>query len=105
MRLFFQAIDETRNAVLDQRRVEFDEQAKPLVGQAQIGQKLLAVNRREDFDRLDLDDHPILDNQVRAESGVDPDCPVDHWDWLLADRPEATLSKFLGEHRMLNRLQ
>src|SRR5271166_4397287 len=56
VRLFFQPIDDTRNAVLDERRVEVDQQAKPLVGQPQIGQKLLFVNRREGLDRLDLDD-------------------------------------------------
>jgi hypothetical protein len=64
VRFFFQSIDDTGNAVLDQRRVEVDQQAKPFVGQPQIGQKLLSVNRREDLDRLDLDDYPILDNQV-----------------------------------------
>lgn len=105
VRLFFHAVDDAGNAVLDQCRVEVDEQAKPLVSQSQIGQKLLSVNRREDFDRFDLDDYPILDNQVRPEPSVDTDCPVDHWDCLLADRPEATLSKFIGEHRMVNRFQ
>ena len=69
---------------------------KTLVGQTQIGQKLFSVNRREDLDRFDLNDHPILDDQVRPEPRVDPDCPVDHGDGLLADRPEATLSKFIG---------
>ena len=36
VRLFFQTIDDPGNAVLDQRRVEVDKQAKPLVGQPQI---------------------------------------------------------------------
>ena len=55
--------------------LKVDEQAKPLVRQPQVGQKLLFVNRREDFDRFDLDNHPILDDQVRPEPGVDPDFP------------------------------
>jgi len=40
-RFFFQSIDNTGDAGLDQGRVEVDRQAKPLVGQFQTGQKLL----------------------------------------------------------------
>ena len=105
MRLFFQPIDDTGYAVLDERSIEVDQQAKPFVGQPQVGQKLLSVNRRETFDRFDLDDHPILDNQVGAEPDVDPNGSVDDGDCLLADRPESTLSEFVGEYRMVNRLQ
>jgi hypothetical protein len=72
VRVFVQAVDDTGNTVLDQRRVEVDQQAKTLVGQPQIGQKLFSGNRRQDFDRFDLDDHPVLDNQVGPEPGVDP---------------------------------
>jgi hypothetical protein len=104
-RLFFQAIDDTGNAFFDQRRVEVDEEAKALIGQAQIGQKLLFVNRRENFDRFDLDDHAVLDNQVRPEPGFEPDRSLYHWDCLLADRPQSTLSKFISKHRMVNRRQ
>jgi hypothetical protein len=39
VRLFFQSIDDTGNAILDERRVEVDRQAKPLVGQPRIGWK------------------------------------------------------------------
>ena len=38
--LFSQSIDDTANAVLDQRRVEVDQQAETLVGKSEIGQKL-----------------------------------------------------------------
>lgn len=105
MRLFFQSVDDTGDAVLDQHSIEVDQQAQSFVGQPQIGKKLLFVNRREDFDRLDLDDHPILDNQIRAEPDVDPNRSLDHGDWLLAYGPESTLSQFIGEHRMVNRFQ
>ena len=92
------------NAVLDQGRVEVDQQAKPRRPIADRSGTAFC-EPVEDFDRVDLDDHPILDNQVRPEPGVDPGCPLDHWDCLLANRPEATLSKFIGEQRMVNRLQ
>ena len=74
-------------------------------GPLQIGQKLLFVNRDENLDRLNLDDHLILDNQVSPESDIDPNRPVDNRDWLLAHRPESTLSKFIGEHCLVNRFQ
>ena len=88
VRLFLQAIDDTGDAVRDQRRVEVDEQAKPLVPIADKSEAAL-VNGREDFDRFDLDDHPVLDNQVCPEPRVDPDCPVDHWDCLFAWMPNS----------------
>jgi hypothetical protein len=59
VRVFFQSIDDTRNAVLDRRRVEVDRQTKPLICRPQISEKLLSVNRREGLGRLDLDDRPI----------------------------------------------
>jgi len=105
VRLFFQSIDDTGYAVLDERSIEVDQQAKPFVGQPQIGQKLLSVNRGENLDRLDLDDYLILDNQIGPKPDVDSNGPVDHGDWLLAHRSESTLSKFIGEHGMVNRFQ
>ena len=83
VRVFFQSIDDTRNAVLDRRRVEVDRQTKPLICRPRISEKLLSVDRREGLDRLDSDPH---------RSGDRRDC-------LLADRLESTLSKLIGEHR------
>ena len=56
------------------------------------------MNWCEGLDRFDLDD------QIRSESDVDPNPPVDRWDCLLADRPDSTLSKFIGENSSVNRL-
>ena len=105
MRLFFQSIDDTGDAVLDERSIEVDEQAKPFVGQPQIGQELLSMNWRKGLDRLDLDDYLILHDEVSPEPDVNPNRPIDYWDCLLADRSESTLSKFIGEHRRVNRFQ
>ncbi len=105
VRLFFQSVDDTSNAVLDESGVEVDQQAKSFVGQPQVGEQLLSVNRCEDLNRLDLDDHLILDDQVGPEPDVNPNRSIDHRDWLLSDRPESTLGKFIGEYRMINRFQ
>jgi hypothetical protein len=47
--LFFERIDDARDAVFDARHLEVDEQAQPLVRQAEIGQKLLFVNWGENL--------------------------------------------------------
>jgi len=57
------------------------------------------------LDRLDLYDHPVLDNQVGPESDIDPNRPVDNRDRLLADRLKSTLGKFISEYSMVNRFQ
>ena len=45
------------------------------------------------------------DNRVGSKPDVNPNRPVDHRDWLLAHRAETTLSKFIGEHGVVNRFQ
>ena len=43
----------------------------PLVGETEIGEKLLLLNRSRQFDGFDLHDDPALDHRAGAESGVD----------------------------------
>ena len=71
-------------ANLDQRRVEVNQQAKPLVGQSQIGQKLLFVNRRERLNGLDFHDYRNR---------------------LLAHNTQSTLRKFMSHQGMVGRFQ
>src|ERR1035441_9248074 len=42
---FFQTIDDASDAALDQNDIEVDEQSQTLVGQLQIGEKLLLMHR------------------------------------------------------------
>jgi hypothetical protein len=86
-----------------QHMAKRDRQAKPFAGQPQTGDKLLSVNRREGFDWLDLHDHQIFDNQTHPEPDVDPNRPLDHWDRLLAEGLEFTLSKLISEQSMVER--
>lgn len=89
------------NSVLDERSTRVDQQAKPSIGQPQVGEQLLSVNRRQALYRLDLDDHLILDNQISAKPDVKPNGPVDYWYCLLVHRSESTLSQFIGKHGMV----
>jgi hypothetical protein len=52
---------------------EIDKQAKSFIHQPQICQDLFAVDRIERRDRFQLHDHEIIDNQVGAETFVEPD--------------------------------
>lgn len=105
VRLFFQAINNARDAVFDQRHVKVDEQAQPLVREAEIGQKLLLVNRSENLDGFHFYDHFVLDDQVGPKSGVDADGRVDHWNRLLAHRAKTPAAQFIGQDRVVNRFE
>ena len=64
VRIVFETVDNSRDAVFDQRPVEVDQQAKTLVGESEIGQKLLLVNRSQQFDGLDFHDDLIFDHKI-----------------------------------------
>ena len=104
-RFFFQSVDDSRDAVLDQGCVTVDQQPKALVGEPQVGQELLFVHRGHNLDRLDLHDHLILDDQVGPEPGVDPDGSLNHGDRRLAHGAESTLRSFVRQHSLRNRFQ
>ncbi len=73
MRIFFQPIDHPRDAVFDRRHVKVDEQAKTLVREPKISQKLLLVNRGNLLHRFDFYDNLVFHDQIGPESGVDAD--------------------------------
>jgi hypothetical protein len=54
--------------------------AEALVGQPQVGRKLLFVNRGQRFDRFYLHDHSVFNDQVGPETDFYPDVLVDHRD-------------------------
>jgi hypothetical protein len=95
VRIFFEPIDDAGNAIFDECHLEVDEQAQSLVGEPEIGQKLLPVNRSEDLDRFYFDNHLVFDDQIGPESGVDADILVDYWDRLLPNRPESPAIQFV----------
>jgi hypothetical protein len=87
VRIFIQPVDDARDTVLDESHLEVDEKAEALVGEPEVGQKLLLVNRSEKLDGFHFHDHLVLDDQVGPESGVDADALIDHRDRLLPNCP------------------
>ena len=72
-RFFGHAIGDALNAMLDHVLAEIDKEAESLVHEAQIGQDLFAVDRIERSDRFQLHDHEFIDDQISAETFVEPD--------------------------------
>jgi hypothetical protein len=97
---FFESVDNARAAVFDQGHLEVDEQAKTLVGEPEIGQKLFLVDRGEQLHGFDFHDHLVFNDQVCPESRVDADILVDHRNRLPAYRdPGGTRPADQGERR------
>ena len=67
-----------------------DQNSEPLVGEAQVGKQLLSVHGCDGFDRLNLDDHFILNDQVGAESGLQVQILPNHRERLLPHKLQPT---------------
>src|SRR5205823_6254282 len=72
-RFFRHAIGDALDSMLDHVLAEIDKEGESLVHEAQIGQNLLAVDRIERSDRFHFHDHKIIDDQIGAETFVEPD--------------------------------
>src|SRR6266436_1082921 len=72
-RFFGHTIGDALNAVLDHVLAEINKEAKSFIHQPQIGQDLFAVDRIERSDRFHLHYHEIIDDQISAETFVEPD--------------------------------
>jgi hypothetical protein len=73
VKIVFEPVNNASDAVFDEGYLEVDEQAKALVGEPEIGQKLLLVDRGEQLDGFDFHDDLVFDDQIGPESGVDAD--------------------------------
>ena len=76
--IFFQPVHDSCDAVFNEHDVKVDQQAKPLVGEPKIGQKLLLVDREKQLDGFDFHDDFLFDHQISPESGVNADVLIDH---------------------------
>ena len=103
--IVFQSVDDSRDAVFDQRHLEVDQQAKPLVGEPEIGEKLLLVDREEHLDGFDFYDDFIFDHQIGPESRIHADAVIDHRNRLLAHCAETPPAQLLRQNRLINRFQ
>src|SRR5438132_4082310 len=103
--IVFQSVHDSRDAVFNQCYVEVDQQAKPLVGETEIGQKLLLVDWGEQLDGFDFHDDLFLDHQIGPESGIDADTVIDHRNRLLAHCAEAPPAQLIRQDCLINGFQ
>ena len=102
VRIVFKSIHNTRDAIFDQGHLEVDQQAKTLVCQPEIGQKLLLVNRGNHFDGFDFHDDLVFHDQVSAECDVNADVLLDDWNRLLAHRVQTPAAQLICHDRIVN---
>jgi hypothetical protein len=98
-------VDNTRDAVPDERHVEINQQAEAFVGQAEVRKKLLFVDWGKDLDRFDFHNDFVFNDQIGPEAGFDADTIINHWNRRLARRPETSPAKFIRQNRMVDRFQ
>ena len=65
-------VDDPSHSLLQRRATEVDEQPYGLLGKAQVGGQLLAVCRRQMLHGFDLDDQPLVDEEVDPLSFTSP---------------------------------
>ena len=102
VRIVVEAVDNTRDAIFDERHLKVDEQAQTLVSEAKVGKKLLLMNRSEKLDRLHFHDHLVLDNHVGPKSSIDADVFINYRNRLLAHCPEAPAPQLKCQDRIIN---
>jgi hypothetical protein len=97
--IFFQPVHDSRDAVFNRRHVKLDRQAKPHVGEPEIGQKLLLVDREKRLDGFDFHDDFLFDDQISSESGVNAEAAS--FPRLMPDiiRPQDGILPNRGSHR------
>src|SRR5690349_8812537 len=69
-------VDHSAGPFLEGRETEIHQQTQAQIHQAQIGEKLLRVNRCVPLDRLDLDQELVFDKQVEPEPIFNKDTVV-----------------------------
>src|SRR5207253_378960 len=94
-RFFRHAIGDPPNAVLDHVLAEINKEAKPFIQQPQISQNLFAVDGIERSDRFQLHDHKIIDDQIGAETFVEPDPIPRDRNRYLSFHGVATFAQFM----------
>jgi len=91
--------------VTQNRDVEIEEQTDRAPGELQVSDHLSVVNRSECPDRLYLNQHAFLDNQVGTKTDVELGVPVVHRKAALALHAETLGANLAREAGFVDRLE
>src|SRR5260370_10702597 len=75
------------------------------VGETQLGQQLLRVNREEGFDRFKFCDDFSINNDVRSKGLIKPKTFVHYRHRLLTVRSQASLFQLVSHYYFVNRFE
>ena len=93
------------NALLEPGDVEIDQQPHTLAAELEIRDELRLVNRFDHFDRLQLQNHLVFDQNVDPVARVDSDSIVDYWQLDLTLGFEAALVQFIEQTNFIGSLE
>jgi len=77
--------------------VEVDEQSDAFPTEFQVREQLRLVNGKNRFDRFDLDDHFVLNDEIDAISKRNGDVVVDNRKWLLSLERQTEAIQFVAQ--------
>jgi hypothetical protein len=98
-------IDDAAQSLLQSGRAEIDEKTQRQFQQAQIGQQLFGMNRREALNRFDLHDNPVLDQKIDAASFVEAQAVIFERDGDLPSGAQTAPLKIARQHPFIDGLQ
>lgn len=103
--MFGQAVGDTPHAVLKQGRAEVDQQSELFISKTNLGQDLFAVNGRKLFNRLELNNHEVLDNHISAKSFFKDQIVVTNRNCDLALNFQSALPQLVGKDHFIDCFQ
>jgi hypothetical protein len=100
-----QAVHNATYSVADEFCTEIDQQPQAFAGQTKVSQQLLFVYRRDCFQRLQLNDELVLDNQISAKALLKSEVFIMNADWHLPRHPQIPLSNFMRQDDLVDRFK
>ena len=98
-------VDDAADAFLERRATEIDKQSDGLAGQAKIGQQLFAMCRVQPFDRFDLHQQAVIDEQIDTKGRVEARPFEIYIDRHLPIDPISERNQFSGKHGLVYAFQ
>ena len=98
-------VDHSFHPLFERLAAEVYEQPYGLIEQAQVGQELLAMNRKQMLHRLDLYDQTVVHQQVDLECGREADAFIFDIDRVLSLDLVAPPPKRLCQYELIDAFQ
>jgi hypothetical protein len=98
-------IGDAFDAVFNEGRTEVDEESQTVIEKAEIGEKLLGMDRSDVFGGFEFEYDAIIDDEVRAEAFIELQAIPFDGDWFLPFDFEPQLGKLTGKNHFIDAFQ